>query len=214
MHVIERSERVYRTAEVDKIGRIWKKNAYICVYMYIYKKRSIAEERSYGEFREEILIGSASAAESRSSRRLSTEVYLTRIQTRKSPPPLSQSTHSLTHSLSPSFLVGGSLRSRSIRSEVRPRALRRVHTASFFSFPRRSLPHVTLSRASRVRPRSRKLRRRSRYQGQGKKPAAAPFDFLLFRPRILRSRGILKPWTMLGDVELSLRASRGFHFQR
>lgn len=42
------------------------------------------------------MIGSASAVESRSSRRLSTEVYLTRIQTRKSPPPLSQTTHSLS----------------------------------------------------------------------------------------------------------------------
>jgi len=46
------------------------------------------------------LIGSASAAESQSSRQLSTEVYLTRIQTGKDPSPLSEAILSLFLSLS------------------------------------------------------------------------------------------------------------------
>jgi len=141
------------------------------------------------------LIGSASAAESRSSRRLSTEVYLTRIQTRKGPPPLSQAILSLSLSLSLSlaFLVSislslllsrRSLRSRSIRSEVRPRALRRVHSLLLLvssTQPPTSRSRMPLAFASeaasydRVDIRAKGRSRRS-------------LDFLLFRSRILRSR--------------------------
>lgn len=135
------------------------------------------------------MIGSASAAESRSSRRLSTEVYLTRIQTRKGP-PLSSS-HYLF--LSRAFLVSiplslllrrRSLRSRSIRSEVRPKALRRVHSLLLLvssTQPPTSRSRVPLAFASeaasydRVDIRAKGRSRRS-------------LDFLLFRSRILRLR--------------------------
>lgn len=134
------------------------------------------------------MIGSASAAESRSSRRLSTEVYLTRIQTRKSP-PLSQTILSFSLALSwvsiplSLLLRQRSLRSRSIRSEVRPRALRWVHSLLLvFSTqqPSTSRSRVSLAFASEAASYDRvdiRAKRRSRRS----------LNFLLFRSRILRS---------------------------
>lgn len=122
------------------------------------KERRGREERNgcdgtTADFREEILIGfGVRAAESRSSSRLSVEA-------------LSLRTHSLSLSLSlspsftfpppprrtPSSFQGGSLRGRSIRSEVRPRALRRLPQPPSSSVSSDATPvDVTASRVPRA----------------------------------------------------------------
>lgn len=133
------------------------------------------------------MIGSASAAESRSSRRLSTEVYLTRIQTRKSP-PLPQTVLSFSLALSrvsiplSLLLRQRSLRSRSIRSEVRPRALRWVHSLLlvFSTQPPTSRSRVPLAFAAEAAS-------YDRVDIRAKGRSHRSLNFLLFLSRILRS---------------------------
>lgn len=130
-------------------------------------------KKNRGEFREEILIGSASTAESRSSRRLSTEVYLTRIQTRKGPPPFSLFLFSLVLLVSIPFHLPPSYKSEESQEQIdkergSPESFTPGSQPPSSRFLLDATPDITLSRASCVCPRSRKLRQ-SRYQGQGKK---------------------------------------------